>query len=269
MSDGLLEASATESQMQAHKALAEERRFTEAVLDTLDALVAVLDDRGHIVRVNRACQRMTGFSPGELEGRPIWDAFSLPEDVELFRVVFQRLRDGVSPIDYENSVLTKGSEQRRIAWSCATVSCPDESNGTMIATGIDVTKWRMPQPKDPGAPAGEGTWEEAVSTILLTHGERRQWPRRSYPYKQSIAPIVDGKLPEANRFESVQCNDIAAGGFSYLSPTPPESDEIVVELGTGPKLTYITAQVMHITRRKRQGGHVYLIGCRYTGRAKY
>jgi hypothetical protein len=43
----------------------------------------------------------------------------------------------------------------------------------------------------------------------------------------------------------------------------------VVGLGTPPKLTYLTAQVVHITRTERHGRRVYLVGCSYVGRVAY
>ena len=47
---------------QAETALDEERQFVNAVLDTVGALVVVLDPQGRIVRFNRACEQTTGFT---------------------------------------------------------------------------------------------------------------------------------------------------------------------------------------------------------------
>ena len=42
------------------EALQEERNVVSAILDTVGALVVVLDPDGRIVRFNRACERSTG-----------------------------------------------------------------------------------------------------------------------------------------------------------------------------------------------------------------
>ena len=69
--------------------------------------------------------------------------------------------------------------------------------------------------------------------------------RRAYPYKQRIAPVIEGKLPAHDEFEEVNCRDISAGGFSYFTPLKPDFKEIVVALGFPPSLTYLSADVMH------------------------
>src|SRR5258708_3004161 len=47
--------------------LAKERDFIAAVLQASDALVIVLDPEGRIVRSNRACEQVTGYSDAELK----------------------------------------------------------------------------------------------------------------------------------------------------------------------------------------------------------
>ena len=82
--------------------LAEERHVAESVLETVGALVLMLDAQGRIVHVNRACGRVTGFSPAELKERPIWNVFPLPEEIGMFRVIFQQLQAGASLVEYES-----------------------------------------------------------------------------------------------------------------------------------------------------------------------
>ena len=53
---------------QAQEALQEERNVVSAIFDTVGALVVVLDREGRIVRFNRACEQMTGYSVEESAG---------------------------------------------------------------------------------------------------------------------------------------------------------------------------------------------------------
>ena len=62
------------------EALQEERNFASAVLDTVGALVLVLDPDGRIVRFNRACERTTGYLSGDVVGRSVWELFDAPEE---------------------------------------------------------------------------------------------------------------------------------------------------------------------------------------------
>ena len=71
--------------------LQEERNVVSAILDTVGALVVVLDPEGRIIRFNRACELTTGYSLEEVRGKHIWDLFLLPEEVNRFKLIFQRI----------------------------------------------------------------------------------------------------------------------------------------------------------------------------------
>jgi hypothetical protein len=96
--------------------------------------------------------------------------------------------------------------------------------------------------------------------------ERRGRQRRSFPRVQFIAPLVDGRMPQESTFREVQCHDLSARGFSYLTPRPPECTHLVVGLGTPPTLLYLTAEVKHYSTVLHGDQSVYLVGCLFTGR---
>ncbi len=125
---------------EAEQALAEERNVVSAIFDTVGALVTVLDRQGHIVRFNRACEQTTGYSFEEVKGRRVREVFMIPEELERFSSIFDQLRNGVLPNDYESYWLTKSGERRLISWS-GTVLTDNDGNVThIIASGIDVTE---------------------------------------------------------------------------------------------------------------------------------
>ena len=82
------------------RALKEERNFVAGILDTVGALVTVLDHDGRIVRFNRACELTTGYSFEEVRGKHIWDFFLLPEEAERSRSVIAQLSGDLLPHDY-------------------------------------------------------------------------------------------------------------------------------------------------------------------------
>jgi PAS domain S-box-containing protein len=102
---------------QTEKELQEERNVVSGILDTVGALVVVLDREGRIVRFNRACEQMTGKSFEEARGQTIWDLFMVPHEQEQFKRLFQRIEDTQSRTEYESSLLAKDGRQRTIAWS--------------------------------------------------------------------------------------------------------------------------------------------------------
>ena len=123
--------------------LRKERDFTSAVLDTAGALVVVLDLEGRIIRFNRACEETTGRSFEEVAGKPLWDLFLVPEEVEQVKAVFRQLCAGDFPNKHENFWVTKDGRRRLIAWSNTAIVSDRGSVEYIIATGLDITEQRQ------------------------------------------------------------------------------------------------------------------------------
>ena len=119
-----------------------ERNFVSAVLDTAGALVLVLDQGGRVVRFNEACRRSSGYTLEEARGRPFWELFLLPEEVNEVRAVFSSLKAGEFPNAHENHWRTKAGERRRVSWSNTALTDAGGEVEYVIATGIDVTERR-------------------------------------------------------------------------------------------------------------------------------
>jgi PAS domain S-box-containing protein/putative nucleotidyltransferase with HDIG domain len=124
------------------KSLKRERDFTATVMDTLGALVVVLDRDGRIVRFNHACEAVTGYSFAEAEGKALWDILLLPEELDSVRTVFNNLRSGMFPNEHENYWRTKDGGRRLIRWSNTALTADDGTVQYVLATGIDVTEQR-------------------------------------------------------------------------------------------------------------------------------
>ncbi|MFB9995403.1 EAL domain-containing protein [Deinococcus oregonensis] len=126
----------------AEQALQQERDFTNTVLELVGSLVIVLDRQGRIVRFNRACEVLTGYSAQEVLGQSFWSLFVLPEEREAVGATFQLLAAGAFPNSFENHWLTRSGEKRLIAW--INTALKDECGEVefIIGTGQDVTEQR-------------------------------------------------------------------------------------------------------------------------------
>lgn len=264
---------------EALEALEHERQLSSRILETVDALILVLDGKGTIAQINRACEDLTGFSLAEVQGRSIGEIFPVDAESQLYERIFARLRRKDTPVEYESQLITKGSDRRRIAWSYAGKRDTAGQVESIVVTGIDVTKQREAEERaaraeklvDQQAEEEEATESTADGKRHPASGseERRQRPRLTYPYRQLIAPIVNGRLPSRQDFVELECHDIAVGGFSYYAPAPPSTDQVVIALGIPPRLTFLIAQIVHVRRVTRDSKSLYLTGCMYTGRAEY
>jgi len=120
-----------------------ERNFIATVLDTVGALVVVLDPAGHIVRFNRACEVLTGFRFDELRGQPIWNYVIPPEQLAGVQSVFAHLATSTLPSEYENEWLKRDGCRCLIAWSNTTLTDAHGRITHIVATGIDITARRQ------------------------------------------------------------------------------------------------------------------------------
>ena len=129
----------------AEQALQKERDFIDAVLETAGALVVVLDREGRILRFNRTCEQMTGYSSEEVMGRHVWDLFIIPDEVAGVKAVFERLRGGEPRSDYENYWMGKGGFLRRISWSNTVIADFSGKVDYVVSSGLDITDFKSMQ----------------------------------------------------------------------------------------------------------------------------
>jgi PAS domain S-box-containing protein len=110
-------------------------------LNTVNALMVTLDRQGRIVSFNKACEQTTGYSFNEVRGRYVWELFLIPEEVERFKTVCEKLKAGSSPeYKYESYWVMKDGSRRRIAWSNSVLLSNEDTVEYIIGTGIDITE---------------------------------------------------------------------------------------------------------------------------------
>jgi len=296
------------ARIRAEEELHQQRSFASTVLDLVDALVMTLDTEGRIEGLNRATQKVTGFSIDEVRHRFFWNVLAAPEEAELVRGIFRSSRSNGAPCEFEGYLLAKDGQRRRVSWSMKRMS--DGKVQSIILSGVDQTEQvqtrakleqakavaeqatkalkdlcAMSDAEDHPAQGSPGT-AEALHEIRGRGGpqqgtlrpfqpvspgvalEQRVTLRRAYRYVQRIAPVIDDVMPKPDQFVEVQCNDISAGGISFFLDKPPDFDSLVVALGREPALTYFTARVARVAGVDQDGPKVYLVGCKFTGRAR-
>ncbi|MEL6927214.1 MAG: PAS domain S-box protein [Cyanobacteria bacterium J06600_6] len=127
---------------QAEIQLQQERDFTEAIINTVGALVVVLDRQGAIVSFNRTCEKVTGYCFAEVKGKKVWDFLILDRERTAAEAVFERLLTGQFHDQYENYWLAKDGSKNLISWSNTALFDDRGEIEFIIATGIDVTEQR-------------------------------------------------------------------------------------------------------------------------------
>ncbi|WP_103670055.1 response regulator [Pseudanabaena sp. BC1403] len=119
--------------------LKQERDFTVTVLDTVGALVIVLDLEGKIIRFNRECERVTGYYFEEVRNQNFCKIFLPHEEATAVSKTFTRFSNGSLSNSYENHWLTKSGKRRLISWSTTAVVESENKIAFIIGSGLDIT----------------------------------------------------------------------------------------------------------------------------------
>lgn len=164
----------------------------------LDAVCAV-DADGRFVFVSAACERIFGYTPQELVGRPMID-FVAPVDRERTLAAARRIMDGDPQLHFENRYVRKDGQLVTIMWTARW----SEKDQLRIAVARDVTARRH---------------AESMQVALYAISEATHAAQGLPDLCERIHRIVDGLLPARNF--SVGLQD--AGGLTF--PYRLEEDE--------------------------------------------
>ncbi|MDP2029978.1 MAG: ATP-binding protein [Thiobacillus sp.] len=137
-----------QSQLAEHSAqLQRERNFIDAILNTVAALIVVLDKSERLVRYNAACNAATGHDFAGFLGNTRWQTLVPADEMEGVKQVLGRLRSGENFVPHENHWANRDGSLRLFNW-CNTV-LRDEAGEVqfIIGTGIDVTEQRKAEYK--------------------------------------------------------------------------------------------------------------------------
>lgn len=124
------------------RALAVERLFVAATLDSIPALVAVLDTAGRIVRFNHSCAQLTGLSLTNATGRSFLEEVLEEQDRGW---VASKLRDAISGHvsgPHETAWRIQSGASRRVSWTIRPLQGPNGEIQYLIISGQDVTEQR-------------------------------------------------------------------------------------------------------------------------------
>jgi len=133
---------AQRARQRTERALAIERCFVAATLDSIPALVLVLDTAGRIVRMNDSCAQLTGLSLATAAGRPFVDELLDPVDREWVAGKLREAASGHVSGPHETAWRDAGGQKRRVSWTLRPLQGPNEEIQYLIVSGQDVTDKR-------------------------------------------------------------------------------------------------------------------------------
>lgn len=173
-----------------------------AILDTTAALVVVLDAEERVVRFNRLCEEVSGYTVEEVLGRRLSELSVLPaEQVDVWRHMLQSssLRPaGPREVYWQ----TRRGDRRLVAWSTTALCNAAGDVDFVLATGTDITDRRCAE--------HALKWEEARLNSLLELSQKAS--------ELSERELVQLTLDEAVRWTTSElgCLHVVAGDQQSL-----------------------------------------------------
>ncbi|OLP18505.1 hypothetical protein BST81_10520 [Leptolyngbya sp. 'hensonii'] len=118
------------------------RSFVATVLESPNALVAVLSPEGRILYLNQLCQTTINCSIEAVRNRYFWEVLIAPEHQELAQNRIAHLKAGRGGTEYESYCLNRSGLPRQITWFHALLPHTGEPIDYILCNGFDITDRR-------------------------------------------------------------------------------------------------------------------------------
>ncbi|MGZ3241468.1 MAG: PAS domain-containing protein [Burkholderiaceae bacterium] len=132
------------------------------VMDLLLDAICVVDAQGCFVSVSGACERIFGYTPEEMIGKPMIDLV-YHEDRKRTLQAVDKIMDGYLQRHFENRYVRKDGEVVHIMWSARW----SENDQVRVAVARDITERKLAEPLQAVASDAEAYWRLSASPPRL------------------------------------------------------------------------------------------------------
>ena len=196
---------AQRARQRTERALATERCFVAATLDSIPALVVVLDTAGRVVRFNQPCAQLTGLTPDDAAGRPFADALLEADDRQWAAGKLREAAGGQVSGPHETPWRIAGDGTRQVSWTLRPLKGPNGEIQYLIVSGQDVTDQR-----------------EAEQALLTSENRYREVVESSLGFVFTCT--MEGRLTSLNAFTAetlgYRMEDLTGRPFPELLDSP-------------------------------------------------
>jgi PAS domain S-box-containing protein len=113
--------------------------LAEAVIDQAPALLVITDPRGQLIRYNKACSDLSGYSMAELANPQLWRKFVPAEERGSVSRAIDANSGEAFPRINQNHWVTKSGDRRLLRWTCSDIRDQRGRLKAVVAAGLDIT----------------------------------------------------------------------------------------------------------------------------------
>ncbi|WP_374650124.1 PAS domain-containing sensor histidine kinase [Dongia sp.] len=179
------------------------RVLADAVIDRAQTLLVVTDGSGRMLRYNKACADLSGYSMAELGTAALWRKLVPDEERDSVVRAIDTKAAAPFPRINENHWITKAGERRLLRWTCSDIRDAAGGLTAIVASGVDITDLQRSETQS----------ERATMALRRAHRIARLAHWNWTPLAGTASPAIDE----------------AAGRYAY-GPEAAEIYEVPVEI---------------------------------------
>ena len=202
--------------LDAIRRLSESEAFSNAVLQSVDAVITVSDQAGILLRANRKAELISGYSEEELKEAATFAHIVPAEEWEAVARIRECRDPQAFPIIHVNHWVSRTGERRLLRWANVALTDDQQNLTLQIAIGFDITDLQQHEKALIDAKNQAETANRAKSSFLATMSHELRTPLNAIigfsdiMARQSFGPIENAKYAE-------YVNDICNSGKQLLS----------------------------------------------------
>ena len=113
--------------------------FNTTLLQTVGAIIIVIDDEANIVLFNAAAEKITGYSISSTLGKKYWELFIEDFEAEQVKTQIDRILNSGIPERLPQYILNIDKNKIAVEWTNTIMKSDKEDKNYIICTGIDIS----------------------------------------------------------------------------------------------------------------------------------
>jgi len=135
------------NELRLQKEILKQKNFIYSVIQNTDALITGVDTEGRITLFNSACEKLTGYSFAEVNGKSLSKLLIVKEERQVVSTLMNHLIDHNKKLKNEYYWRAKSGNLILVSWSHTLIKDEKSNPQVVISTGIDITKERESETK--------------------------------------------------------------------------------------------------------------------------